>query len=190
MNEVQPIRNLEKIEEIQSYLKEKSYRDYLMFTLGIHSGLRVGDILKLKVKDVINTDYVYIREQKTTKEKVFKLRQDIQKMLNSFCKGRDPEDYLIKSRKGKNKSISRQAAYDVIKKAGERANVYRLGTHTMRKTFGYHFYRQTKNIAMLMAIFNHSSEKITLRYIGVLQDEIDKGMSKFTLGKVEEYDGK
>ncbi|MCJ2173246.1 hypothetical protein C7M22_00288 [Bacillus velezensis] len=42
-----------------------------------------------------------------------------------------------------------------------------IGTHTLRKTFGYHFYRQTKDVAMLQEIFNHSDQRTTLRYIGI-----------------------
>lgn len=51
-----------------------------------------------------------------------------------------------------------------------------IGTHTMRKTFGYHFYQKTKDAAMLMKIFNHSNIYITLRYIGMEQDYIDEVM--------------
>ncbi|PGA91036.1 site-specific integrase, partial [Bacillus toyonensis] len=51
----------------------------------------------------------------------------------------------------------------------------------LRKTYGYHMYMQTKNIALLMEIFNHSSEKVTLRYIGVNQDAMDKAMTRFKI---------
>lgn len=56
-----------------------------------------------------------------------------------------------------------------------------IGTHTMRKTFGYHFYQQTKDVAMLQEIFNHSGPDITLRYIGVNQDSMDKAMASFKI---------
>ena len=49
----------------------------------------------------------------------------------------------------------------------------------MRKTFGYHYYKQTKDIATLQKIYNHSSPSITLRYIGIVQDEIDKAFDNF-----------
>jgi integrase len=56
-----------------------------------------------------------------------------------------------------------------------------IGTHTLRKTFGYHFYQQTKDVAMLQEIFNHSSPAITLKYIGVNQDSMDRAMTKFKI---------
>ena len=57
MNTVQPIRDLTKIKKIESILKKQNYRNYILFRLGIYSGLRISDILKLKVKDVRNQDY-------------------------------------------------------------------------------------------------------------------------------------
>lgn len=54
-----------------------------------------------------------------------------------------------------------------------------IGTHTLRKTFGYHFYKKTKDVAMLQDIFNHSAPVVTKRYIGITQDEIDEAIDKF-----------
>lgn len=57
----------------------------------------------------------------------------------------------------------------------------RVGTHTMRKTFGYHHYKQNRDVAMLQKIYNHSSPKITLEYIGIIQDEIEESYTNFIL---------
>ncbi|MBO8430908.1 site-specific integrase, partial [Spirochaetes bacterium] len=56
-----------------------------------------------------------------------------------------------------------------------------IGTHSMRKSFGYHHYKQFKDVAMLQMIFNHSSPQITLRYIGINQDQIDNSYRQFEL---------
>lgn len=56
-----------------------------------------------------------------------------------------------------------------------------IGTHTLRKTFGYHFYQQYKDVAVLQQIFNHSSPAVTMRYIGITQDIIDEKVDNFTL---------
>lgn len=77
---------------------------------------------------------------------------------------------LFPSRKG-DKPISKIQAYRQLQKAGGFAGVESLGTHTMRKTFGYWFYKQTKNIAMLQEILNHSTPQLTLRYIGINKKE-------------------
>ncbi|MBR9930126.1 tyrosine-type recombinase/integrase [Enterococcus sp. 079] len=57
-----------------------------------------------------------------------------------------------------------------------------IGTHTLRKTFGYHYYKKTRDIATLMFIFNHSSQAITKRYIGITEDEIGASLRGFKLG--------
>lgn len=56
---------------------------------------------------------------------------------------------------------------------GKEVNIA-LGTHSMRKTRGYHLYQSTKDIARVMKMLRHSSEGVTLRYIGVTQDDVDK----------------
>ena len=56
-----------------------------------------------------------------------------------------------------------------------------IGTHTLRKTFGYHFYQKYKDLALLQELFNHSAPSVTLRYIGINQDMIDDAMREFKL---------
>ena len=51
----------------------------------------------------------------------------------------------------------------------------------LRKTFGYHFYQEKKDIALLQTIFNHSTPTVTLRYIGINQDMIDSNLKSFSL---------
>ncbi|KXS48513.1 MAG: integrase family protein, partial [Halanaerobium sp. T82-1] len=66
MNKVEPIRDKDKIEEIKNILRQQSYRNYILFVLGINTGLRISDMLKLKVEDVRNKSHIVIREQKTS----------------------------------------------------------------------------------------------------------------------------
>ncbi|WP_214873267.1 tyrosine-type recombinase/integrase, partial [Exiguobacterium sp. s140] len=75
--------------------------------------------------------------------------------------------------------ISRVQAYRIMKEAGEALGMENVGTHSLRKSFGYHFYQKNKDIAMLQDIFNHSSERVTKIYIGIAQDEIDRAMDDF-----------
>ena len=181
MNTVQPIRNMDTILDIARYLRKKSERDYVMFVTGIYSGLRISDILKLRVRDVREKDHIYMREKKTGKEKRFLINKNLKKILQEYTKGKDDLEYLLENPRT-HKPITRQWAYETIKQAGERFGVHNLGTHTMRKTFGYHMYQATKDAAMLMKLFNHADIHITLRYIGVEQDQTDKAISKLNFG--------
>lgn len=180
MNFVEPIRDPDDIQVMKDYLKEWNERNYMLFVFGINLGLRISDIIKLKAKDV-QGQYVNIRELKTGKILKRKMNRSFKKEVQEYIKDMNPHDYLFKSRKGKNKAITREAAYYILKAAAEDIGIENVGTHTMRKTFGYHHYKNNKDVAMLMILFNHASPDITLRYIGIQQDQQDKSMDDFYL---------
>lgn len=186
MKFVQPIREPEKIEEMKSELKKNGTRDYLLFSLGINSGLRVSDIIKLQIKDLLNADktiktHITIIEEKTNKVKRFKINAVLGEEIRQYIKNMLPDEYIFKSRKGINKPISRVQAYRILSETATKIGLEEIGTHTLRKTFGYHFYQKTKDVALLQQLFNHSSPSITLRYIGINQDIIDNAYDNFSL---------
>jgi site-specific recombinase XerD len=90
------------------------------------------------------------------------------KMMSKF------EEYLFGSQRGNNRSISRVQAWQVNDAAGKVGLTDHIGTHTLRKTFGYHAYQKGVDITLLMQLFNHAAPSITLRYIGITQDDIDQ----------------
>lgn len=180
MNFVQPIRNPEKIVAMKRYLMEKSHRNYILFVIGISTGLRISDILKLKKEDLLNT-HVILRETKTKKQKRIRIPPSVRREFVDYAKTLDTGDYVVKSRQGENSPIDRSTAYRILREAAEYVGLSEIGTHTLRKTFGYHFYHQTKDVAMLQEIFNHSSPHITLKYIGINQDAMDKAMMNFKI---------
>lgn len=180
MNFVQPIREIEKVDEIKRYLIEGNERDYILFVVGVYTGLRISDILNLTIGDV-RGDYISIREKKTKKQKRIPVNPALKRELKPFISGKKDEEFLIKSRNGKNKSIDRTTAYRILQKAAKKAKLDDIGTHTLRKTFGFHFYQQTKDVVTLQQLFNHSSPQVTLKYIGVNQDMMDKAILKFKL---------
>jgi len=178
---VEPIRDKNKIEIVKRILKENGSRDYLLFLLGINSGLRISDILKLKVSDVKNKKYIELNEQKTGKYKRFPITNSYKSALEDFIIGKNSDEWLFSSQRG-GKPITRIQAYRIICNACSKAGItFRIGTHTLRKTFGYHFYNKTKDVALLQCIFNHSAPSVTLRYIGINQDIIDKNLKTFAL---------
>lgn len=186
MNFVQPIRDKNKLEEMKEELKKKGTRDYLLFYTGINTGLRISDLVKLNYNDVRNPDgsmktHIKIIEQKTKKTKMFPLCNGLLIAMEKYTRTMKQGEYLFKSQKGFNQPITTTQAYRIIVEAGEKIGLTNLGTHTMRKTFGYWHYQQYHDIAILQQIFNHSSPSVTLRYIGIDQDEIDKSYYNFSL---------
>ncbi|WP_163538293.1 site-specific integrase [Gracilibacillus sp. YIM 98692] len=180
MNFVQPIRDPEVIRAIKHYLKGKNERNYILFLVGINSGLRISDILPLRVADA-KKPYFSIRETKTKKQKRINITPSLRRELKGYIQGKEDYEYLFKSREGVNKPIGRSMAYKILREAADYVSLDEIGTHTLRKTFGYHFYKQTKDIAMLQEIFNHSSQNITKKYIGINQDGMDNAMKGFKI---------
>jgi integrase len=135
--------------------------------------------LQLKVKDLKGKKKVVVKEGKTDKQRTIHL-QNIYEELSSYIKTLDSE-WLFPSRKG-DKPITRIQAYRKLSKAADMCDITEgVGTHTMRKTFGYWFYKKTKDVAKLQNILNHSTPEITLLYIGITQEEIEDSLNDFVL---------
>ena len=183
MNTVEPIRDLDVVMDIAEYLKGKSDRDYMMFMFGIYTGLRISDILKFRVRDVKGKDAVYLREKKTGKEKRFPLNAELKPIIEDYISDKKDYEYLFKSCRSGNKAISRQQAYKILSAAGRKFNIDNVGTHTLRKTFGYHMYQQTHDAVTIKEILNHADISVTLRYIGINQDNKDKAIKGLSFRK-------
>ena len=182
MNTVDPIREKSDIKKMKNYLLANNYRDYLLFIMGINTGLRISDLLKLKVSDIRDKFHIIIAEKKTGKEKKFILNDQVQEVTNIFIQNKDDDEYIFQSKRNRGKAIDRTVAYKILNSAADAIDLKtKIGTHTLRKTFGYHLYQQTKDVALLQYLFNHSSPSTTLRYIGINQDVADKILQNFNL---------
>ena len=186
---VEPIRDQTKINKMIQTLEKTNPRNSLLFRIGINTILRISDIIKLRYSQVFDTlgksrGYLIIREQKTGKEKKIKLNTLIQKYLETHKKYYDlsGDDYLFFSFKNKSKHIDRTVAYKILKLAATKSGIQNFGTHSMRKTLAYYIYTETKNLALVMSMLNHKNPAVTLRYIGITQDMIDKAYEEYKLG--------
>ncbi|MGL5713410.1 MAG: tyrosine-type recombinase/integrase [Paraclostridium sp.] len=179
MNLVQPIRSKESIDELGQILRNADEKYFVMYRIGLTSGLRISDILTIKAKDV-KRNYIQVIEKKTSKLKVFKLNSKTKQLCIDFVEKKNlgDEDYIVYSRKkdkeGNIRPITRQQAHVVLKRASMLLNMEDISTHTLRKTFGYWHYKQYRDVVVLQQIFNHSSPSVTLRYIGITQDTVDR----------------
>lgn len=190
MAKVQPIRDQEEIQRIEDTLLEintpKAIRMYCMFEVGIYLGMRIGDMIKLRVGDIRGKDDLTFTPEKTSTRKgrdnyrakklTVTIAPEIRKMVRYLCCEMSDDDYLFPSRNrdqyGKQKPISRQVAWHDMKEIQRMAGLkYPIGCHTLRKTFGYHIYQQRRDVAWLQTWFGHSSPAVTLIYIGIADDE-------------------
>lgn len=189
MSEVFAIKSLRNIATIKSQLKKTSMRNYTIFVLGINVGLRACDLLNLQVQDVFDEsgnvrEDLRVNEQKTSKDRVLYLNDSASATLQEYHQYQKehgnfnlPDEYLFQSRKGTNQPITVRSLNRLVKTWCDNAHMKgNYGTHSLRKTFGYFLY--TNNSAnpyvlpYLQRIFRHSSQLVTLRYIGIEEKEI------------------
>ncbi len=179
---VQPLRSQTEIDDFLFWLRRTNYpeRDTFLFIFGINNGLRMSDIVKLKVRDIKYEKRPIIIERKTGKRKVLYL-DNLQDVIAEYIEGKEDDEWLFPSRQ-QGGHIKVNTVYKQYQKIADNLGRRDIGTHSLRKTFGYHYYRKTRDIATLMEIFNHSSEKVTKRYIGITTDEIGNTLADFRLG--------
>ncbi len=175
---VEPIRNIDHINAIKQLLASRP-RDLLLFTLGINNGIRTGDILRLKVRDLIGKrmgDTISRKESKTGKTNIIMLNKAVHKTLSAYFASEDcqPEHYLFKSRSGRNQPLTVQTVNRMVKSWTRAINLPgNYGAHTLRKTFGYiqrtHF---GVGFEVLCKRFNHGNPTVTMRYLGITDSEV------------------
>lgn len=180
---VQPLRTRDDIDDMKVTLRHMNMgnRNQLLFLIGINTGLRCSDIVCLKV-ETVKQDNPIIREIKTGKMRQVSfvgLRLRIQEYIQEA--GLSDDDWLFPSRKG-NSHITRNGVYRFLSVAAEQLGRDDIGTHTMRKTYGYWFYKKFGDVRSLMIDFGHASQEITLHYIGITQDEVLSKKQQLLIG--------
>lgn len=193
--EAEPIRDPKHVVTMRLILRasKNGPRDDALFTLGINAGLRIGDLLALKAGDAVDPkgrikDWLELIEQKTGKRRKCPIAKVAKEALKAYADSRAPGGkippgealFLSSQRDG---PITRQQAHRIIAGAGKAANLKNIGTHSLRKTFGYHVYKKTGgNLGLIQKLLNHSSTATTLRYIGITQEEMDDAVLALNLG--------
>jgi len=195
MNFVEPIRSTKKIAQIKNLLRGQGrYRDLLLFTVGINTALRISDLLQLTIGDFVDEDGVVrerfsIREEKRGKRQEVVINQSIREALEEYRRaypdvGADPGNFVFfNTRKGDyTQPISRKQAWKFIsgicREVGLKGN---FGTHSLRKTWGYHARMNGVDLALIMHKLNHSRLAYTKRYLGITDDELEAVVRKLNL---------
>ena len=181
MATTEPIRNREDLRALSDYfLRRGEYRNNALLVVGIHTTLRITDLLNLKWRDVYDDKlaafrpHIYLREHKTDKAKMIALNDEAVAALRMYLPMRKGE-YIFTSRKGDH-PISRSQAWRIIKDAAAAIGLPGIiSCHSLRKTWGYQAWTsQAVSPVVIMKIYNHSSYEVTKRYLGIEQDELDQ----------------
>ena len=192
MKITQPIRDIAELKKIKRYYREvkPNKRNSLLVVCGLNTALRISDILKLRWKDVYNENllsfksHIDVKEQKTGKKTTVFVNKNLKEAFASFLKDiiakkgklcEVMEQFIFLGQKSTDKPISRIQAFRIISEAAKKCLLsHKVSCHSLRKTFGYHAWKKGVSPALLTSIYNHSSYKITTRYLGIDQDDRDE----------------
>jgi integrase len=177
----QPIRSKHQVRELAMYfLKRGEIRNHVLIVMGVHTALRISDLLRLIWDDVYDFERERVREsvavveKKTGKSKTVLLNKRIVAALTLYAQAAERGRALILSRKGSNRAISRQQAHRIVSGGAEALGfASKVSCHSLRKTFGYLAWKSGLSPAVIMKIYNHSSLAVTQRYLGVTQDDLN-----------------
>lgn len=195
MNFVEPIRDRKKISHIKNLLRgEQRWRDLLLFTVGINSALRVSDLLSLRMGDFVDEAgeirlRFWLREAKRNKRQEVIINSSIQDALEEYLLAYpdvalNAEHVVFFNTRSQDyhRAITREMVWhvitDVCKAVGLRGN---YGTHSLRKTWGYHARLNGVELALIMHKLNHNNLAYTKRYLGITDDELEAVVRKLNL---------
>lgn len=192
MNMVQPIRDEEKLKKCfeiaRAHDKNRMKGEVcweLLLAVGFTTSLRISDINRLKVRDIVGKEHLEVKAKKTGKVTNIYMNRDARLRFQKLLRNKDDNDYVFRSKQRDGlthaiRPISRQRAYQIINEIARKAGIEeKVGCHTLRKTFGYRYYKETGNLAKLQQILCHTSQRETLLYIGIIQEEIDDSLKGF-----------
>jgi len=185
-----PIKDEETVLDIQDYLKYKNERDYILLVLGITTGFRAGDLVKLRVRDIkkaIQYGEIEILEGKKVntrnirkeniKPRIVPIVDNLKRVLKAYIRDKKDYDFMFPSRKGKHISVAHVSR--ILKEAGEQFELNNISAHSMRKTYAYTLYMENdKDIVAIKEMLGHSSTEITKRYLGLDKELYNKYSKK------------
>ena len=184
VQKVLPIKDTQVLHEVEDTLRNNfkfGLRNYTIFKIGLVTMLRISDLLALRRSEVFEPDggikkNAYVVDQKTKKHNVLYLRpafNDLSIYIRWLDQHYPNSKWLFPSSEHPENHISIKQYYNIIRQVGDLLGIDYLGTHTMRKTGAYRVYVQSKyDIGLVMELLNHSSQAMTLRYLGL--DQISK----------------
>lgn len=181
----EPIRDKKKLNQLLDYLKVQNDRNYLMAKVQLNTALRLSDVINLRVVDFLYPsskfkNYLYVMEKKTGKRKKIMINTLLAQSIKEYIQENQLqlEDYLFSTPRHRDRHITQTQAHRIYQAAAKSLHLEKFNSHSLRKTWGYHAYKETKNIAIIMQVYGHVSLKDTFRYIGITQEDMNNMYKK------------
>ena len=166
MNWVSPIKDEETLKRFKEALKKEDDKYYILFEIGVGTGMQLQEILKFKNNDIRGKDEIEACIGTKNIKRTFQIPAELKEIITNYTEGKDPEAFLINGHESYPAALSREQAYRVFKNVGKELGLNSIGAQTMRKTFAWRYYKETNDIYYLQNLLNHASPSITYRYIG------------------------
>lgn len=209
-SEVYAFRTKEEISDVMSVLNsdienaatiwklQLARRNRLIFILGMNLGIRASDLCALRWSFFFDNKwnfkeyYVLQPKKQRNSGKFVKLyfndavKSALTEYLSNYkCTVSDINDLIFTSQKGA--AITERYLCQLVKSVAQRANIKQnIGSHSLRKTFGLFVWHEAedknKALVLLQQMFGHSSTQTTLRYIGIMDNEISEAYHSLNLG--------
>ena len=192
MQEVEAAKTAQQRHQIEAHLAERGQIYADIWKIGVNTALRISDLLSLKMADVRRLDpkhpAIRFKVQKTGKTRKIIINTAaltvMRRRLDEYPKHvwLFQSDALNLNRRHPPKAINRRSVSRIFEQVGRSvAPRLSLGTHSMRKTRGYAMHKAGKSIESIAKVLNHSSPAVTMRYIGLVQQDIDDSYTEFEL---------
>ena len=183
----EPIKNKKQLYAILGYLKECSssrsqvrLRNFVIAKTQLNTALRISDVLPLKVSDVMHLSgnfrkYINLKEDKTGHHQRIATNDSLKSTFRLYIKEMclEYDDYLFPGQTRYNPVTTTQI-HRVFQATALALHIDNFNTHSLRKTWGYYAYKETKNIALIMEVYGHTTVRQTMKYIGITQSDKDR----------------
>ena len=192
MREVEAVKTGEQRQQVEAHLADQGdiYAD--IWKVGVNTALRISDLLSLTMDAVRMLDpaqpALNVIEQKTGKLRKIVVNQTALAVMQRRLVEYPDHAWLFQSdavnrdRRGPPKPINRRSVSRVFEQVGRRvAPKVALGTHSMRKTRGFAMHKAGRSIESIAKVLNHSSPSVAMRYIGLVQQDIDESYTELEL---------
>jgi len=192
MREVEAVKTTGQRQQVEAHLADQGriYAD--IWKVGVNTALRISDLLSLTMDNVraLNTEQpaLNVIEQKTGKHRKIVINQTALNIMQRRLSDNPDHVWLFqidavnRDRRAPPKPINRRSVSRVFEQVGQRvAPKVALGTHSMRKTRGYAMHKAGRSIESIAKVLNHSSPAVTMRYIGLVQQDIDESYTELEL---------
>lgn len=185
MNEVEAVKEREDIRAVGVFLEKHGSKDYRdIWELGINAALRISDLLALRYADVVGVEELTLTESKTDKKRTIRLNSKAREIIARRREEHPDDEWLFQAKgnraRSARKPIDRSTVARKFKEIGDIMGIA-LGTHSMRKTRGYAMWSDGVPIEFICKVLNHSSPSVTMRYIGIEQEDIRRSYDEYVL---------